>query len=63
MLGLSVRKRLLLRNQENSKKQIHSRRRLHAGGDHKLSAAAAFGAPIPTFGGGGAVLKKSGAGL
>ena len=29
----------------------------HAGGDHKLSAAAAFGAPIQNFGGGG-VLKN-----
>ena len=28
MVGLSVGKRLLLRNQENSKGQIHSRRRL-----------------------------------
>jgi len=27
----------------------------HAGGDHKLSAAAAFGMPIPNFGGGGAI--------
>ena len=25
----------------------------HAGGDHKLAAAAAFGAPIPNFGGSG----------
>jgi len=28
MVGLSVGKRLLLRNQENSKRQIYSRRRL-----------------------------------
>ena len=55
MVMLSVDQRLLLRNQENSKGQIHS-----DGGDHKLSAAAAFGAPIPNFGGGGGggVLKN-----
>jgi len=55
MVGLSVGKRLLLRNQEKSKGQIYKPMPTHAGGDHKLSAAA-FGAPIPNFGGGG-VLK------
>jgi len=54
MVGLSVGKSLLLREQQMANSQPTP---THAGGDHKLSAAVAFCTLIPNFSGGG-VLKN-----